>query len=122
VRRFLGPVLTATGALRARWSVVIVMVPSVLIGALGLLYTVRVQGEFNCQARYNTAFQQRSIVLSQVAAEDRQNTVTLMRSVTQAKKPADVRAALDAYLTTNDRLERERDKHPFPQVPEQRCA
>jgi hypothetical protein len=122
MRRFLGPVLTATGALRARWSVVIVLVPSLLIGVLGLLFTSRVQGEFNCQAKYNTAFQQRSAALQDVAAQDRLNTAAMVRAVATARTRTAAAKALADYLATADRLERERQQHPFPTLPEQACT
>lgn len=119
--RMLGRVLTETGALRARWAVVVVIAPSLLLGVLWIVLTLRIQGEVNCQARYNTAFQRRSAILQDVAAQDRQNTAAMVRAVATAKTRADTAKALADYLATSERLERERRQHPFPPVPEQAC-
>lgn len=130
-------VFTQTGALRARWSVLMVLTVAIALVVVGLVYTGHVQGQFRCQARYNTAFQERSKALARVANEDRQLSTdadnAIARLITDAiKANGDRKAGQEAarrYLTETKRiaqrraeLDRERKAHPFPQVPEKACA
>lgn len=130
-------ILTPTGALRAWWAVMMVVVMAVLITAAGWLYTLHVQGQFECQARYNTALQERSVILTRIAAEDRQQSQAAEANITQLitdaiaaagdreKGQAAARRYLKASKQIADKraeLERQRAQQPFPQTPEKACT
>lgn len=131
-----GP-LTSSGALKAWYSVMIVLVTAVVMTGAGWLYTRHVQGQFECQARYNTALQERSVILTRIAAEDRQQSQAaeenITRLITDAIAASGDRAAAQKaaarYLKTSQaitekrqQLERQRDAQPFPQPPERACT
>lgn len=130
-------VRTQTGALTARWSILMVLAVAVAMVAAGYVYIRHVQGQFECVARYNTALQERSQILNQIAAEDRAQSIAaeqnITRLITEAIKAdgdreAGQRAA-DRYLKAGTEiaarrveLDRQRRSHPFPQTPERACS
>jgi len=130
-------ILTPTGAIRAWWSLLMVLVAAALITGAGWAYTLHVQGQFRCQARYNTALQERSVILTKVAAEDRQQSQAAEENITRlitdaiaaAGDKAKGQAAAQRYLRTSKEiadkraeLERKRTAQPFPQTPEKACT
>lgn len=129
--------MTTTGALRARWSVLMVLVTAIALVAVGIVYTRHVQSQFECVAKYQTALQERSQILQQIAAEDRRaaqdaDDALVLLFQEAAKAPGDREAGLAAYRrfqkTTEEiaarrqRLERQRAAQPFPATPEKACS
>jgi hypothetical protein len=130
-------VRTQTGALTARWSILMVLVTAILIAGATVLYARHVQAQFDCVARYNTALQQRSIILQRIAAEDRAQSIAAERNITRLIVDA-IKAdgdrekgqeAADRYLKASAdinakraELDRQRAAQPFPQTPERACA
>lgn len=108
----------------------------VLIASVGYLYFD--QRSFSeCEARYDTALQQRSLSLQRIAAEDRQLTVraedNITGLITDAIKARGDRAegqkAADRYLKTSaditrrrKELDAQRAAQPFPPTPEKACT
>lgn len=128
---------TQTGALTARWSILMVLALAIAMLGVGLVYTRHVQAQFECVARYNTALQERSQILTRIAAEDRQvskdaeNNVT--RLITDAVKAQGDREkgqkAVNRFFATSRQisakraeLERQRNAQPFPPTPERACS
>lgn len=114
-----------------------VLIVAVAMVAAGYVYIRHVQGQFECVARYQTALQERSVILGRIAAEDRQLTVraedNITGLITDAIKAAGDRekgqAAADRYLRTGAditrrrrELDRQRAAQPLPQTPEKSCA
>lgn len=130
-------VMTPTGALKARWAVLMVLAVAIALVLVGVTYTRHVQGQFECVSRYLTALQERSAILQQIAAEDRQASMdaedNITRLITDAIKAQGDRekgqAAADRYLRTSaditrrrKELDRQRAAQPFPQTPERACS
>jgi hypothetical protein len=123
--------------MRGRWSLVMLVGMFVVLAVAGLVNGVQVRGQFECGARYDSALQERSQILTRIAAEDRQQSIAAEKAITQlitdviaaggdADKGA---AAARRYLTTSaaiarkrQELERQRAAQPFPQPPEKACA
>jgi hypothetical protein len=122
---------------REWYSVVFILVGGlVLIAAVGYLYFD--QRRFSqCEARYDTALQQRSQSLQRIAAEDRQVSKdaegNVTRLITDAVKAqgdrAKGQAAVDRFFKTSRRisakraeLDAQRAAQPFPQTPEKACT
>lgn len=120
------------------WYGVLVILLVALVGlAVGYTYTRHVQAQFECVARYNTALQQRSIILQRIAAEDRAQSIAAEQNITRLIVAA-IRArgdrkagqeAADRYLKTSRQiserraeLERQRAAQPLPQTPERACV
>lgn len=124
--------------LAPEWYSVLVILAVALVGlALGYGYTRHVQSQFECVARYNTALQERSVFLSRIAAEDRQQSIAaeenITRLITDAIAAAGDRekgqAAAKRYLDTSadialkrQQLERQRNQQTFPPTPETACS
>jgi hypothetical protein len=122
-------VRTQTGALTARWSILMVLVVAVLVGGFSVWSALKsraesrhVQAQFDCVARYNGALQERSVILTKIAAEDRQNITDLVKGVSTAQSGPQAEKALKAYLDRNVELERRRAAQPFPATPEKACT
>lgn len=130
-------IFTQTGALRARWAVLVVLVVAIALVVVGLVYTRHVQSQFECVAKYNTALQQRSVILTRIAAEDRQVSQdaedNFTRLITDAVAAQGDRVkgqdAVDRFFTTSRQitakrreLDRQRAAQPFPQTPERACT
>lgn len=130
-------VRTQTGALTARWSILMVLALAIALTVVSVGYARHVQGQFECQARYNTALQQRSVILQRIAAEDRAQSIAAEQNITRlivdaikahGDRAAGRRAA-DRYLKTSAdigakrrELDRQRAAQPFPQTPERACS
>lgn len=129
--------LTPTGAIRARWAVLMVLALAIALTVVGGAYTRHVQSQFECQARYNTAFQERSQALTRVASEDRQVSADAERAITRLIADAVAangdrqkgQRAVNRYLKASAEiarrrgaLDRERAAHPFPALPEKACT
>lgn len=75
----------------------------------------------NCQVKYNSAMAEALQRRSQYADQDRESLVEFVRKVSQANTREKSRDALRNYLTTQERIDRERQANPLPHLPEGRC-
>lgn len=75
----------------------------------------------NCQTRYNRVLAQAQSERAQIAVQDRESLVKLVRTVSTAKTPERASRALNEYLATQDRLDAERAQHPIPKLPSGAC-
>lgn len=126
-----------------RWRSVAFVVAIVVVVALGVLYTGRVESRLECQARYNEGNNARSRILTEAgdlerAATDRKekawaalvlNPAALVppdrRTPKQRAEVAglavELQAAYQGWLEQRAAADRERAEHPVPPPPSSVC-
>lgn len=76
----------------------------------------------SCQSRYNIAMAETLQTRSHYADQDRESLVTFIHRVSEAKSRTESRDALNDYLSTQERIDRERRSNPLPKLPPGKCS
>ncbi len=97
------------------------LVASVVALGMSALVGYQSRGQAECQARINEQLVVAQSARAKAADQDRDAVDRLISDVSEAKSPADSRAALQRYRDTRASADAERTRNPLPAPPSQRC-
>lgn len=100
------------------WAVLILALASAIQLAWFSRENVKIT---SCQTRYNQALAQALRERSQIATDDRTNMTRLVRTITTGKTREERTGALRTYLSTQERLDADRNSQPLPNLPPGKC-